>query len=96
MTKEERAVKAAEIEYPLEDELLKKLSEDEKTEFIGEQIDRRDGFKKGYLTAEKETIERVIEWLKNNADSFTWYNEMEGESGMTDDFYDEIRKAMEE
>ena len=41
-------------------------------------------------------IEQAVEWLKNNADNYTWYDEMEGESGMTDDFYDDFIKAMEE
>lgn len=98
MTQKERIEKAVNLAYPdkIDKELATNLSEVERWEFLGEQADRRDGFRLGYKTGEKETIERVIEWLKKNADSFTWYNEMEGESGMTDDFYDEIRKAMEE
>ena len=98
MKREERIEKAVNLAYPdkINKEMVANLSEVERWEFLGEQADRRDAFRLGYKTGEKETIERVIEWLKNNADYFTWYNEMEGESGMTDDFYNEIRKAMEE
>ena len=42
----------------------------------------------------KELIKIALGWLKRNADSYTWYNEMEGESGMKDDFYDDFTKAM--
>ena len=38
---------------------------------------------------------KVIEWLQNNADSYTWYDEFEGESGMTDNFIEDLKKAME-
>lgn len=40
--------------------------------------------------------EKVIKWLQDNADSYTWYNEFEGESGMTDDFIEDLQKAMED
>ena len=39
---------------------------------------------------------KVIKWLQDNADSYTWYNEFEGESGMTDDFIEDLQKAMKE
>lgn len=44
--------------------------------------------------AEKLTdvfTEKACEWLKKNADSYTWYNEMEGESGMIDEFIDDFK-----
>ena len=39
-------------------------------------------------------IEKATEWLKKNADSYTWYNEMEGESGMIDEFIDDFKNYM--
>lgn len=39
-------------------------------------------------------IEKACRWLKNNADNYTWYDEMEGESGMTDEFVDEFANYM--
>ena len=41
------------------------------------------------------SLEKACEWLKENADCYTWYNEMEGESGMMNCFIEEFRKAME-
>lgn len=40
--------------------------------------------------------EEIYEWLKENADTYTWYNEFIGESGMTDDFIDDLKKAMKD
>lgn len=40
--------------------------------------------------------EKVIQWLQDHADLYTWYDEFEGESGMTDDFIHYLRKAMED
>lgn len=31
-------------------------------------------------------LEKATEWLRKNADNYTWYDEMEGESGMIDGF----------
>ena len=45
----------------------------------------------GYIAA----IEKACEWLKDHADNYTWYDETEGESGMTDDFIKEFRLMME-
>lgn len=45
--------------------------------------------KKGFWDEQK-----VITWLQDNADSYTWYDEFEGESGMTDNFIEDLRKAM--
>ena len=39
-------------------------------------------------------IEKATEWLKKNADNYTWYNEMEGESGMIDEFIDDFKKYL--
>ena len=41
-------------------------------------------------------IEKACEWLKSHADdyNYTWYNEMEGESGITDNCIDDFRKYM--
>ena len=40
-------------------------------------------------------IEKACEWLKKNADNYTWYDETEGESGMTDDFINDFKNYME-
>ena len=34
--------------------------------------------------------EEIYEWLKKYADTYTWYNEFIGESGMTNDFIEGI------
>ena len=39
-------------------------------------------------------IEKACEWLKKNADYYTWYNEFEGESGMIDEFIDDFKNYM--
>ncbi len=39
-------------------------------------------------------LEKAAEWLKKNADDYTWYDETEGESGMIDDFVDDFKKYM--
>ena len=44
----------------------------------------------------KKFIETAVNWLKQNADCYTWYNEMEGESGMTDSFYTDFVEEMNE
>lgn len=43
----------------------------------------------------EQTITKACDWLKRNADSYTWYNEFEGESGMTEDFVDEFKKEIQ-
>lgn len=39
-------------------------------------------------------IEKATEWLKKNADYYTWYDETEGESGMIDSFIDNFKNYM--
>jgi hypothetical protein len=39
-------------------------------------------------------LEKATEWLKKNADNYTWYDETEGESGMIDEFIDVFRNYM--
>ena len=39
-------------------------------------------------------IEKATEWLKKNADNYTWYDEMEGESGMIDEFIEDFKNYM--
>lgn len=53
-------------------------------------------FQLGFDAAVANVLERACNWLKKHADGYTWYNEMEGESGMIDDFIDDFKKAMEE
>ena len=48
------------------------------------------------MWADKTMIEKACEWLKEHGDTYTWYNEMEGESGLTDEFIGDFKKAMEE
>lgn len=42
----------------------------------------------------EDFIKTAIDWLKRNADCYTWYDEMEGESGMTDNFYEDFAKGV--
>lgn len=53
-------------------------------------------FREGAKWADKTIIEKACEWLKRFADGYTWYNEIEGKSGITDNFITEFKKAMEE
>ena len=41
-------------------------------------------------------IEKAIKWLKEHADdyNYTWYNEMEGESGITDECIEDFKAYM--
>ena len=43
----------------------------------------------------QQWIDKACKWLKENADKYTWYNEFEGESVMTDFFIQDFRKIME-
>jgi len=49
-----------------------------------------------YFMNKEEFIKIAVDWLKRNADCYTWYDEMDGESGMTDDFYTDFVKEMNE
>ena len=40
--------------------------------------------------------EKVIKWILENADKHTWYDETENECGITDNFTEDLQKAMEE
>lgn len=89
MTQKERIEKAVNLAYPdkIDKELATNLSEVERWEFLGEQADRRDGFRLGYKTGEKETIERGVKWFNEH---FTF-------PGMAQQtFIEDFRKAMEE
>lgn len=39
-------------------------------------------------------LEKAAEWLKKNADDYTWYDETEGESGLMDGFVDDFKNYM--
>lgn len=39
---------------------------------------------------------KVIKWILENADKHTWYDETENECGITDNFIEDLQKAMEE
>ncbi len=39
-------------------------------------------------------IKKATEWLKKNADNYMWYDETEGESGLTDDFINDFKNYM--
>lgn len=68
----------------------------------GQKIPYKLGFLEGFDYADQNPrkglwdANKVIKWLQDNADSYTWYDEIEGESGMTDDFIEDLRKAMED
>lgn len=40
--------------------------------------------------------EKVVKWILENADKHTWYDDFYYRAGITDDFIDDLRKAMEE
>ena len=86
-----------EIEKAVEEEFEDHLFEDE-----SDYIMQSSKFKKGIKWSDEHprkglwNADKVIKWLQDNADSYTWYDEFEGESGMTDDFIEDLRKAMEE
>jgi len=44
----------------------------------------------------EELLDKACDWLEEHADGYTWYNELEGESGMTEDFIEEFRNAINE
>ena len=39
-------------------------------------------------------MKKVCTWLEENADSYTWYNEFEGESGMINEFIEDFKNYM--
>lgn len=43
---------------------------------------------------EQQMLEKAVEWLRLNADNYTWYDETEGESGMMSVFIEAFIKAM--
>lgn len=42
------------------------------------------------IEAAKWQKDRIVKWLQEYADGYTWCNELEGESGMTSDFIDDL------
>lgn len=50
--------------------------------------------KQGEQTCTDAFIEKACEWLRKNADNYTWYDETEGESGMVDGFIEVFRNYM--
>lgn len=45
-------------------------------------------------TMREKMIEKAVEWVEKNADNYTWYDEECADSGLTDDFIKDLRKAM--
>lgn len=39
-------------------------------------------------------MKKACAWLEENADSYTWYNEFEGESGMINEFIEDFKNYM--
>ena len=81
--------------------------EEIKAKAVEIQEDHYDGYYSGHIESYQQTaidaatwadetmIKKACEWLKEHGDKYTWYDEMEGESGLTNDFIEEFRKAME-
>lgn len=42
----------------------------------------------------KACLKEALNWLKTHVDYYTWYNEMVCESGVTDDFYQDLEKYL--
>lgn len=58
----------------------------------------RRGFVKGYEQAEKETIERVIDWLQGHSNDYIFrdnYKDKE-ELKISSKMFEDLKKAMEE
>lgn len=60
----------------------------------------RTGFCTGFDYADSHPrkglvdIEKVVKWILENADKHIWYDETENECGITNDFIDDLRRAM--
>ena len=55
----------------------------------------RKCFKEGAEFEHERLMQKMKLWLKANADNYTWYDEMSGESGMRDEFLDDFVKFLE-
>lgn len=61
----------------------------------------REGYKKGYEQAEKDTIERAVAWLKDNAEKYIAqttesYPDAPFKAIIGGKCWDDLKKAMEE
>lgn len=61
-------------------------NEEIKAKAVEIQEDHYDGYYSGHIESYQQTA----------IDAATWADEMEGESGLTDEFIDGFKKAMEE
>ena len=59
---------------------------------VDANVGKRLLFMTGYMHGEDDMFKRLVDWLKNNVEKYMWYDEFEGECGLTDEFYDELKK----
>jgi len=62
-----------------------------KTEIENSMI--RKVIDKSYSSGYNEAVRKAVEWLEKYADNYVWW--FEGEGGVTDEFIDDFKKAME-
>lgn len=71
------------------------MSKEKGIEYPKDLTDAIDNLKsKSYKEGYYKALANAIEWLKSNADKYTWYNEMEGESGMNENFISDFEKIV--
>ena len=58
----------------------------------------REGFVKGYEQAEKDTIERVVEWLQGHSNDYIFRDVYMGkeELKISSQIFEDLKKAMED
>ena len=59
-----------------------------------ENLTIREIIDNSYAAGYNEAIKKVFDWLEHNADNYTWYDEEEGESGVTDEFFEDLETAV--
>lgn len=57
-----------------------------------------DGYKEGYELAEKDTIERVVEWLQGHSNDYIFRDVYMGkeELKISSQMFEDLKKAMED
>lgn len=69
---------------------------DEYIEVESERSMQRAFYQKGYEQAEKDAVERAMEWLFSNVRDYLYCCIELGTPGITPEFFSDFKKAMEE
>lgn len=59
---------------------------------VGDYVEKK--IKEAYITGAEWMLERVIAWLKVYSFDYIWYNEVEGDCGLVEEFEDALRNEM--